>query len=38
MIKGDIEGAVMIICATVLLILCWGDPDILDGLIKMANK
>lgn len=25
-------------CATLLFILCYGDPDILDGLIKIANN
>lgn len=33
----DSDG-VWIICMTILIILCVGDPDILDGLIKMVNK
>lgn len=32
------EGSVFMISATILFILCTGDPDILDGLIKMVNK
>lgn len=32
------EGSVFMICAAILFILCIGDPDILDGLIKMVNK
>jgi hypothetical protein len=28
----------LIIAILVLIILCYGDPDILDGLIKMVNK
>ena len=30
--------AISKVCITVLLILCIGDPDILDGLIKQLNK
>jgi len=32
------QNAVFIVCFTLLVILCIGDPDILDGLIKMANN
>ena len=32
------EEATFILCVTILIILCWGNPDILDGLIKLANK
>lgn len=32
-----IADAIGWICATVFLILTLGSPDILDGLIKMAN-
>lgn len=30
--------AILIICITVLCILCIGEPDILDGLIKLVNE
>jgi hypothetical protein len=30
-------GMVTAICLTILVILCAGEPDILDGLIKRAN-
>lgn len=25
------------LCITVLTIFCWGDPDLLDGLIAATN-
>ena len=31
------DEAVAIICLTILFILCYGSPDILDGLIKIIN-
>jgi hypothetical protein len=30
--------SVFYVCLLILIILCTGDPDILDGLIKMVNK
>jgi hypothetical protein len=37
---GNIDwcGVIFFIGMFMLIILCVGDPDILDGLIKMANK
>lgn len=32
------SDSVFYICVLIMGILCWGDPDILDGLIKMVNK
>lgn len=32
------ENAVFFICGTVLLILCVGEPDIIDGLVAMLNS
>ncbi len=32
------KEAVLSICITVLVILCYGEPDILDGIIKRANS
>jgi len=29
---------IFVLCLFILIILCIGDPDILDGLIKIANK
>jgi len=36
--KADLGEITVILCLTILLILTVGEPDILDGLIKMANK
>ena len=33
-----IAECVFFLCVLALIILCAGDPDILDGLIKMINK
>jgi len=32
------EDAVLYICVTILTIMCIGEPDIIDGLIKLLNK
>jgi hypothetical protein len=34
----NIENKTLIIAILILIILCLGDPDILDGLIKILNK
>lgn len=31
-------GVILIIWVTILILITIGDPDILDGLIKMVNK
>jgi hypothetical protein len=35
---GDISGAVFILCLFILIVITIGDPDIIDGLIKIVNK
>lgn len=32
------SDSIFIICVTIMMILCLGDPDILDGLIHFLNK
>lgn len=32
------EDIVFIICATILVILCTGEPDIIDGMAAMLNN
>ncbi len=36
--KEDTGATALVILILVLSVLCIGEPDILDGLIKMANK
>ena len=31
--NDDRQGAALIVCLTVLFVLCWGDPDLLDAII-----
>jgi len=31
-------SAICIVLFFLLFVLCWGEPDILDGLIKVLNK
>jgi hypothetical protein len=38
MTSGDKVLVVLFIWSTIVLMLINGDPDILDGLIKMVNK
>ncbi len=30
--------AICAICATVLILFCWGDPDLLDAIISWLNR
>ena len=36
--KTDFSEAAALIFVLVLTVLCYGEPDILDGLIKRANQ
>lgn len=32
------EDAVFLVCATVLIILCAGEPDLIDALVHLLRK
>jgi len=36
--KINLGEITFLLCGTLLIILTLGEPDILDGLIKMVNK
>jgi len=36
--KINLDEVTLVLCITALIILTLGEPDILDGLIKMVNK
>lgn len=37
-VSVDFSTEVLLICATLTLILCWGSPDLLDALIHFLMK
>jgi len=36
--SSDIAGAIFILCATALIILFAGEPDLLDGMISYLMR
>ncbi len=38
MVNDNIVQVTFILCIFTLIVLCTGEPDILDGLIKIVNE
>ena len=38
MSEGTVTSSIFIICMTVLIILCAGDPDLLDAIVEWIGR